>query len=124
MPKKKKVELEFDPTLPTSSIKIGKVTYRMNFDFGALATAEAKLQAAGVECNILASIRLDSISSVRTMFAAGLRWYHPDLAWDDACALVNWQTFPLIRPVVAYALEEALADKPADPEAAEDPPKP
>lgn len=114
------VKLQFDPTMPTGEIEIDGTRYRMCFDFAALAQAEGELQAKGIPVNILASIKLNSISSVQTLFAASLRRYQPDLDWFDALKLVTWQTYAAIAPAVAYALSEAMAPpKPDAPKPAE-----
>lgn len=109
------VELKYDPTMPVDTISINGKVYRMCFDFSALAEAEGELKSKGIPCNILGAIRLDSISAVQTLFAASLRRYQPELAWEDALDLVTWQTFGAIAPAVGNALAQAMS--PADPEA-------
>ncbi len=100
-----------DPTLPTSAITIEGREYWLCFDLGALAQAEEELNAPtpgrpnGHDVNLLFALpgwgRL-TLKNTRVLFAASLRKFQPEIACEDALALL---TQPYLLPAVTAIIE-------------------
>lgn len=88
---KKKTETSIDPTLPFTEITLDGATYKMCFDFGAIATVEAELRRAGKPVSLLQSSWELGMLDLQLLFAASLRPFHPDLDFEAAKRLVNWR---------------------------------
>ena len=69
-----------DPTLPKTPVTLDGIEYTLCLDLNALAQAESELTAAGHKVNILYALPELVLSSVRVLFLAGLRRFHPELA--------------------------------------------
>lgn len=98
-----KPKVKPDPTEPTVSVTIKDVEYRLTFDFESLAQAEYELNAEGHNVNLLACMPIPTLSTIRPLFAAAVRKYHPDLDYDAAIRLVT----PINAQVIASSLLNA-----------------
>src|ERR1700733_4573567 len=80
-----------DPTLPKVPLTIGDETYHLCFTFGALALAESKLRAIGIECNLLHALDLSSLdaSKVVPLLYAATITHTPDIKFEQVAALVT-----------------------------------
>lgn len=97
-----------DPTLPKTPITIDGNVYNLCFDFAALAEAESALNAEGHNVNLLAALPTLNLANTRTVFAAALRTFHSDIAFDDAVKLVNFGNAYTIAGAIADAWEAAI----------------
>jgi hypothetical protein len=79
-----------DPTLPKTPVTIDGKTYDLCLDLGALAEAESALIAEGHHgVNLLMALPAQTLSSTRIIFAAALRTFHPEIAFEDAKKLLT-----------------------------------
>jgi hypothetical protein len=113
-----------DPTLPKTPITIGGKTYNLCFTFGALAEAEASINAElrsnGSEerVNLLVALPCHDMANVRKVFAAALRTFHPEITFPDAIKMVDFRNVYDIALAVKHAWDAAQAveeESPADP---------
>ena len=87
-----------DATLPKTPVVLGGKTYNLCLDLGALAEAETEingelLRAGRKESvNLLFALPALNLASVRLIFAAAIRKFHPEISFDEACALVTLVT--------------------------------
>jgi hypothetical protein len=121
MSRKKIADTSLDPTLPKTPITIKGITYQMCLDLGALAEAEAALIAEGHhEVNLLYALPNQNLSNTRTVFAASLRKFHPEISFDDAKKLLSFDALY----AVALKIQEAWTAATPEPETPADPPQP
>ena len=99
-----------DPTLPKTPITIDGTEYNLCFDLGALATAEADINAAGHEVNLLAALPQLNLANTRVIFAAALRTFHPDISFDHAVKMVSFANVYTIANAIAEAWQSALPE--------------
>ncbi len=115
MPKKRE---PINPAWPYTEIVIDGTTYKMVFDYAALAQAEDYLLRQGHEVNILVPMLRRTFSSLRVLFAVSLVAYHPDLDFSET---QNWVTKENILEVI-QAVDAAWNE--AMPKEGEGPPQP
>jgi hypothetical protein len=110
-----------DPTVPEVSVEIDGSTYRLCFDFAALAVAKAKLREAHVEINVLGALNFNAIDvdTLPALFFAATQAYHPDLSWEQARGLVSLRTAPGIFSAVRAAYIAAMIPAAKNPPAAD-----
>jgi len=111
-PASKPVE-KIDPTLPFTEIEIGGTTYKMCFNYDAIAQTEVKLLARGHDANLLTRLCNLTFDSVRVLFAVSLFPYQPETDFEAAKNLV---TRELIIPITNAMLEAWNVNMP-EPEA-------
>jgi len=99
-----------DPTLPKTSITIDGTDYDLCFDLGALAEAEAALNAEGRDVNLLAALPTLNLSNTRLIFAAALRTFHPRISYDEAVSMVTLANVYLIAQAIQDAWKAALPE--------------
>ena len=99
MPKK---SVEADPTMPKTPIVIEGKTYFMCLNLGALAKAEEELVANGYDVNLLISLPPINLRSTRIVFAASLRYFHPEIAYEDALELL---TLPYVHAAYGAVID-------------------
>jgi hypothetical protein len=99
-----------DPTLPKTPIQINGVPYNLCFDLGALAEAEASLNAEGHQVNLLAALPVLNLSHVRLIFAAALHKFHPEISFDQASNMVTLANVFAIANTIAEAWKAALPE--------------
>jgi hypothetical protein len=98
-----------DATLPKTPLVIDGMTYNLCCDFGALSEAETRInvELAGAKppgrINLLVAMAEENLANTRILFAAALRPFHPEIAFDDACKLVHHDNVF----EVAFGLREA-----------------
>lgn len=115
-----------DPTLPKTPVTIAGKTYNLCFDLGALAEAETAINAELIRAgrtdriNLLYALPLQNLANTRKMFAAGLRTFHPEIAFDDVMRLLT----PSVLYDVAKAVREAWKEANPPEDKAADPPRP
>lgn len=80
---------EMNPAMPFSEIEIGGKTYKMCFDYDALADAESKFVQQGHDVNLNFCLPRLNFSSTRILFAASLHHYQPELGFKPSLALVT-----------------------------------
>lgn len=97
-----------DPTLPKTPIAINDDEYNLCFDLGALAEAEAELNAEGHNVNLLAALPTLNLTNVRVIFAAAIRKFHPSIDYDEAVGMVNLGNVYLIAAAISDAWQAAL----------------
>ncbi len=105
-----------DPTLPRVELKLGDKSYFLCFTFGALALAESKLRAAGVQMNLLHALDLSALDATRVppLLFAALITHDPDVKYDDVAALVTFRSLPAIFEAISAAYAASLADPEED----------
>lgn len=102
-----------DATLPKTPVKVGGKTYNLCFDLGALSEAETsingELARAGRRdfVNLLWALPVQNLSSVRILFAGAVRTFHPEIAYDEALALVGMNDVLGIAIAIKDAWEAA-----------------
>lgn len=100
MPKRKTANTSADPTLPKTPVRINGKTYDLCFDLGALAEAETELNRQGHDVNLLRALPVLNLASVREIFPAAVRKFHPDLSFADAQKLVTLQSiYPIANAI-------------------------
>src|SRR5580704_7905045 len=78
-----------DPTLPFTEITIAGATYKMCFDYEALAKAETILVRMGHDVNLNVCLPRLNFANTRVLFAASLLAYQPETDFEVAKALVS-----------------------------------
>jgi hypothetical protein len=109
-----------NPALPFVPIVIDGITYKMVFDFGALAAAEEALLAKGFDANLLMAMVRRTFSTVRTLFAASLYAYQPEIDFNEA---QNWVTQANIIEIM-LAIDKAWKKSMPDADSEVAPPQP
>jgi hypothetical protein len=97
---KKAIEI-IDPTLAATEITIAGNTYKMCLNFRALAQAESELVAQGHDVNILSALLSLNLNSTMILFAASLRKFHPEIAYEDAKNLIDWSSALRVAALIA-----------------------
>lgn len=108
-----------DPALPFTPIKINGKTYKMVFTFGALALAEEKLIAKGFDVNLLVAMIRRTFSTTRTLFAASLYAYHPEVDFSEAQDWVTQDNIVEILIAIDKSWNKSMPD--AEPDAPQQP---
>src|SRR5258708_11377263 len=103
------IDPEVDPTLPRTPITIQGKEYLMCLHIGALAKAEHELVKEGHDVVILNHLPPFRLDSVRVIFAASLRKYQPEIAYEDALELL---TLPYVHKDYS-AIADAWNNSPA-----------
>lgn len=84
-----------DSTLPKTPIVLNGKTYELCFDLGALSEAETSINAELIKAgrtdlvNLLYALPIQNLANTRMLFAAGLRTFHPEIGFDEACKMVT-----------------------------------
>jgi hypothetical protein len=99
-----------DPTVETTEIVIGGKTYKMCFDFRSLAKAERELNAAGHKISLLTALPGHNLESIYVMFAASIRRFHPEIAYEDAIDLVDLPTAFSVYSAIVEAWAKAMPE--------------
>jgi len=105
-----------DPTLPKIPLVLDGETYHLCFTFGALALAEAKLRAVGVQANLLKALDLSSLDAshfVPLLYAAMIT-ERPDIKFDKVASLVTFSNLGDIFTAITLAYGESLAEPKKD----------
>lgn len=113
----KRAEIVPNPTIPDVAIEVDGRSFRLCFDFQALAIAKAKMKAVGVYVNILKALdfrEVDVDTLPALFFAAALR-FQPDLSWENANKLITMQTCTGIFGGLAVAYRMAMVGNTANP---------
>ena len=105
-----------DPTLPKIEIKLGCESYFLCFTFGALALAESKLRALGVECNLLHALDLTALDATRVvpLLYGALITHSPDITFEQVAALVTMKNLGAIFDGLLEAYADSLAEPSED----------
>lgn len=117
-----------DATLPKTAIEIRGKTYHLCFDLGALAEAETAINAELARegrsdlVNLLYALPAQNLASTRTIFAAAVRTFHPDLSFEEARQLPALEDLYTVAVKVREAWNQSRVEPAAD-EAAENPPQ-
>jgi hypothetical protein len=99
-----------DPTVETVGITLNDVTYSLAFDFESLAQAEQELNAEGHGINLLACLPVPNLSTIRPLFAAAVRKFHPDLDYHAATKLVTPFNASAIATTLLTAWNKSLPE--------------
>jgi hypothetical protein len=110
MSKRKIAETPLDPTLPSVSVEIDGTTYRLVFDLGSLAEAEAAFVAQGHDVNLLRALPVLNVSSVRIIFACAVKKFHPELGFEEAKNLVNFPSLYVVAAAVTDAWSKSVPE--------------
>lgn len=108
MTAKKKLEEKIDPSLPFAEITILGETYKMCFQFRALAKAEAGLRKQGVAANLLWQMPTLTFENIPIVFAAALGTFHPELKFEEVVDLLDYDTVFEVRDKVLDAWVAAM----------------
>jgi hypothetical protein len=114
-----------DATLPRTPITINGREYNLCFDLGALAEAETAINAEFVKAklpervNLLVAISNLNLANTRTMFAAAVRTFQPELGFKEARELlVLGDVFRVVSAIeAAWAASTRKPDRPPEPDA-------
>jgi hypothetical protein len=104
-----------DPTLPNVPVEIGGVTYKLCFDFAALAEAESHFIKQGHKINLLRELPAENLSSTRIIFACAIHKFQPELSYEDALNLVTLPVLYLVAMAVNNAWKESLPEPAPEP---------
>jgi hypothetical protein len=115
-----------DPTLPKTPVVIGGKTYNLCLTLGALAEAEAAINAELLVAgrvdlvNLLFALPVQNLSNTRMVFAGAIRTFHPEISYEEALKL------PALSEIydVAILVKKAWDEASARPEASLDPLQP
>lgn len=99
-----------DPTVETTEIVIGGKTYKMCFDFDSLVRAERELNASGNQISLLSALPGRDLESIRIMFAASIRRFHPEVTYAEAVGLVNLPSAFHIALAIGEAWKKAMPE--------------
>lgn len=109
-----------DPTLPKTPIEIGGKTYNLCFTFGALARAEAAINAelarTGSPERVYLLLALPGLTfeSIAVLFAAGLWTFHPEVGFEAARKMVTLDKVFEISRAIQAAYVAAMPEKAND----------
>jgi hypothetical protein len=111
MPRNNVAGTASDPTIQFASLEIDGKTYRLTYDFNAIAQAEA---ASG--CNLLQGVagfllNTATAAQYRGLLYAALLKAHPKMSIDQAGNLVRIDTMPDIRRALAEAYNLSMPEK-------------
>ena len=98
------------PAQPFTPIEIDGKTYKMVFTFGALELAEERLLAKGFDANLLMAMVRRTFSTTRTLFAASLYAYHPEVDFDEARDWVTQGNITEILLAIDKAWKQSMPD--------------
>lgn len=117
MTKIKKQGLLPDPTIPDVSVEVDGSSYRLCFDFEALARAKAMLRKAGVEVNILRCLdfREVDVDTLPLLFFAAAHRFQPELSYAEAQRAVSLRTAEGILSGIFAAYTAAMSKDTANP---------
>jgi hypothetical protein len=104
-----------DPTLPFTEIAIAGKTYKMCFDYEALAQAETRLVKMGHDVNLNVCLPRLNFANTRVLFAASLLTYQPDTDFVAAKALVTRLNLFAVLNAMITAWNEEMPEPEADP---------
>jgi hypothetical protein len=88
-----------DPTIQFTSLTLGDKTYKLLYDFDAIATAEA---VTGMSLLVGVDWSHIGVRQIRAMLYASAKKAHPDVTLDEFT--------PFITPVNITRIERALVD--------------
>lgn len=116
MPKPSMMDPADDPTVRYTPLELNGVTYRLAFDFNALARAEA---VAGI--NLLQGLNLTiaNAQQFRAVLWAALLKAQPKMTIDEAGALLQPGAFEAISQALMESFTASMPDR-----SPENPPKP
>ena len=98
------------PERPTVELPLGGRTYKLVFDFDAIATAEEETDTAIITGLMVGDVVKPKINFLRALFFSCAHAEQPDLTYEQAKALVTLKTFGTIWMKV---LEAWKASNPA-----------
>ena len=104
-----------DPSLPKTPIAIDGKEWNLCFDYSALAEAEQALNQEGHAVNLLLSLPVPSLATVKPLFAAALRTFHPEVSFEEASAMVTLANARFVADLVCNAWMAAQAEPEPDP---------
>lgn len=107
-----------DPLKPTVDLVVGAQTYKLRFDFDAIAHAEDETGIPLLTGISRKDVKTPRISIVRGMLYAATLREHPEIAYSDVAGMVTRKTIIPIWEKVIEAWAKAMADEEAE---AEDP---
>lgn len=106
-----------DATLPKTEIEIRGKTYNLCFTLGALSEAETSINAELIRegrddfINLLYALPAGNLSSTRTIFAAAVRTFHPELTFEQARDLPTLEDLYAIAVKVREAWNQSRVAK-------------
>lgn len=95
--------------IPSYPVVIGTKTYKLCFDLDELGKAEEALNREGHRVNMLFALDVGSMNlqSVKILFAAATRTFHPELSYEDARALVTLGSIYIVTTTMLNAFADA-----------------
>jgi hypothetical protein len=106
-----------NPTDPVVEITLGEKTYKLLFNFEAIASAEDVTGFSLISGLRSKDVDAPKISLVRALFWAQLRAYHPDLTYEAAAMLVTQWTWRSVweKVIEAWVAGMKRVDPASDP---------
>ena len=101
-----------NPTVPFTEVDVNGKTFKMCFDYGAIALAEAKFRSEGHRETylLIAAPEPEVVQNLKFLFACSLQPHHPEIGYEEACALVTPRTQQSIYLAFKKAWEEAMPE--------------
>jgi hypothetical protein len=110
MSKSQKARKIPSPVAPEVSVEADGESYRLCFDFGALAVAKQKLKQKGIELNLLRSIDFQGldVDTLPALFFAAAQKHQPEVSFERAQEIVNLRTAGVIAIGLFTAWKAAM----------------
>ena len=99
------------PEKPFYTVEIEGKRYRLCLEYNELADAELAFAKQGQRVNLLLSLAGGvNLRNTRSLFAAGLWYYHPEITYTEACKLLTVPYGLMVGAIIASALTEGLPE--------------
>lgn len=95
--------------LPFYPVMIGDTTYKLCFDLDELDKAEEAFNREGHRVNMLFALDVGSMNlrSVKVLFAAAVRTFHPEIGYEKARSLVTIGSIFVVTTAILNAFADA-----------------
>lgn len=100
---KKTYDPNEDPTLSFTEIELDGKVYKLCFTYRVFRVAAARLSAQGVAVNLLWELPNLTMENLPAVLAAALGTFHPEITYEAAEALIDWDTVPTICEKIVTA---------------------
>ena len=96
---------------PAYPVIVGGETYRLCLEFDAMADAETAIRREGHNINLITAFGSGfTLAGTRTLFAAGLRHFHPEVSYARACEMLTFPYAVVAAATIARVLTKDLPD--------------
>lgn len=123
MAKKKIQEISVNPTLKFAVMVILGTSYKLCLRFREYALAKAWLSDLGVQVDLLREMPQLDERTIVPLLAAALHAFHPQLTYAEIEAMVDYDTFYMLKGKIEEAFLMSLPERVLE-QGKENPPEP